>query len=535
MDAASNHRVRGGLLVALVTLIDAMSACWFGYCQGVFAGVLVSPDFLRRFPEINDGNISGAVTSSFFLGAFVGALVAFVLGDKLGRKKTIIAGHILNTIGAALQGSAYSLPQLVIGRTLNGIGIGITSTMSPVYLGECVKPHLRGRLLVIGASTNVTSFALSSWINYALSFRSDALQWRLPLALQLFFALIIFPLAPFVPESPRWLLLVGRDDAAKQVLARLGNEAVTSDVVKADYDSIKASIRLEKSYKVPLSDVLRNRDRTQNLRRLILSCGTQFMQQFSGINSLGFYLPTLLHEVVGLSLQTSRLLAAVNGTIYFIAAFFSLAVVDRLGRRKLMLYGSLLMAACHLISSLALKASHDDPSRMKIFGNVTVAFIIIYHAVFAPTWAGIPWVYAAEVNSIGWRTRGAGAATATNWITGFAVVQFTKVGIDNLQWAFFLIACWENESLTIVTTSTVFAVLCLFFFPIVYFFYPETAGRKLEDMDEMFLRNPSWLVYGKKEMIQPTRPQAFVDAEMARISDSEITIVEVTPDKFEKK
>ncbi|KAI1353501.1 putative sugar transporter [Xylaria sp. FL0043] len=519
MAAASRLQVRGGRLVALVTLIDAMSACWFGYCQGVFAGVLVSPDFLNLFPEINNGTISGAVTSSFFLGAFVGALAAFILGDKLGRKKTIIAGHVLNTVGASLQASAYNLPQLVIGRTLNGIGIGITSTMSPVYLGECVKPHLRGRLLVIGASSNVSSFALSSWINYALSFRTGALQWRLPLAIQLFFPLIIFPLAPLVPESPRWLLLVGRDDEAKQVLAKLNDESDSGDLVTADYKSIKASILLEKFHQVPLMDVLRNRDRTQNLRRLILSCGTQFMQQFSGINSLGFYLPTLLHESVGFSLQMSRLLAAVNGTIYFIAAFFSLAVVDRLGRRKLMLYGSLGMAACHLITSLALKASHEDLSRMKIFGNVAVAFIVIYHAVFAPTWAGIPWVYAAEVNSIGWRTRGAGAATATNWVTGFAVVQFTKVGIDNLQWAFFLI----------------FAILCVLFFPLVYCFYPETAGRKLEDMDEMFLRNPSWFVFGKKEMTQPTRPQAFIDAEMARISESEVTVVEVTSDKVEKR
>ncbi|KAI0400474.1 putative sugar transporter [Xylaria palmicola] len=509
---------RGGRLVALITFIDAMSACWFGYCQGVFAGVLVSPDFLNLFPEINNGNISGAVTSSFFLGAFVGAILAFGLGDKLGRKNTIIAGHVLNTVGGALQASAYSLPQLVIGRTLNGIGIGITSTMSPVYLGECVKPHLRGRLLVIGASSNVSSFALANWISYGLAFRGGALQWRLPLAIQLVFPFFIFPIVPLVPESPRWQLLVGRDDAAKEVLSRLNDVSVADDSVKGDYNSIKASIRLERAHRVPLMDVLRNRDRTQNLRRLILSCGTQFMQQFTGINSLGFYLPTLLHESVGFDLQTSRLLAAVSGTIYFIAAFFSLAVIDRVGRRKLMLYGSLLMAACHLIASLTLKAGQEDASRMKTFGSVTVAFFVLYHAVFAPTWSGIPWVYAAEVNSLGWRTRGAGAATATNWGTGFAVVQFTKVGIDNLQWGFFLI----------------FAVLCLAFFPVVYFFYPETAGRKLEDMDEMFLRNPSWFVFGKKEMTQPTRPQAFIDAEMARISDSQVTIVEVSAENVKR-
>ncbi|KAI1167607.1 putative sugar transporter [Nemania serpens] len=519
MAVSSKYQARGGRLVALITIIDAMSACWFGYCQGVFAGVLVSPDFLTIFPAINNGNISGAVTSSFFLGAFVGAVLAFILGDKLGRKKTIIAAHVLNTIGAALQASAYSLPQLVIGRTLNGIGIGVTSTMSPVYLGECVKPHLRGRLLVIGASANISSFALANWINYALAFRGGALQWRLPFAIQLVFPFIIFPIAPFVPESPRWLLLAGQDDAAKWVLSLLNNTSTSDESVIADYNSIKASMRLERSHRVPLMDALRNRDKTQNLRRLLLSCGTQFMQQFTGINSLGFYLPTLLHESVGYDLQTSKLLAAVSGTVYLIAAFFSLAVIDRVGRRKLMLYGTLGMAACHFISSLTLKTAQEDPSRAKTFGSVAVAFFIIYHAVFAPTWGGIPWVYAAEVNSLGWRARGAGAATATNWGIGFAVVQFTKVGIDNLQWGFFLI----------------FAILSVTFFPVVYCFYPETAGRKLEDMDEMFVRNPSWFVFGVKEMTQTTRPQAFVDAELARISDTQVTMIEVTPDKSEKQ
>ncbi|KAJ8122381.1 hypothetical protein ONZ43_g1408 [Nemania bipapillata] len=451
------------------------------------------------------------------LGALAGAILAFILGDKLGRKRAILAGHALNTIGATLQASAFSLPQLFIGRTLNGFGIGITSTMSPVYLGECVKPHLRGRLLVVSTSSNISSFAIANWVNYAFSSRSDALQWRLPLAIQLFFAFIIFPVAPFVPESPRWLLLVGRDDEAKQILSRLNNTPIDDDSVTFDYNSIKASMRLERLHRVPVMDVLRFRDKTQNFRRLILSCGTQFMQQFSGINSLGFYLPTLLHESVGYDLQKSRLLSAVSGTVYLLAGFFSIVVVDRVGRRKLMLYGSFLMAACHFIASLTLRTAQQDPARSKTFGSVTVAFFVLYHAAFAPTWGAIPWVYAAEVNSLGWRTRGAGAGTATNWGIGFIVVQITQVGIDNLQWAFFLI----------------FGVFCLSFFPLVYFFYPETARRKLEDMDEMFLRNPSWFVCGKKEMTQTTRPQAFIDAEIARISDSQVTIVEVAPSKPE--
>ncbi|CAJ2503006.1 Uu.00g104000.m01.CDS01 [Anthostomella pinea] len=450
MAIAPKSRVRGGWLIALITLIDSMSSCWFGYCQGVFAGVLVSPDFKEQFPQTKNGNVSGIVTSCFLLGAFFGAMLAFVSGDKLGRKKTIIMGHILSTWGATLQFLSWSLPQMIVGRVINGVGVGITSTASPVFLSECARSHMRGRLLIIGASSNVTCFCLANWISYTLYFRAGPWQWRFPLALQLIFPCIIFPLFPFVTESPRWLLL--------------------------------------------------------NFRRLLLSCGTQFMQQFSGINALGFYLPTLLHENVG-------------GTIYLVAAFGSLIVIDRVGRRKLMLFGSLGMASCHLISALCLKAGEDHPSQMKTasllmpaslpeyeltcskLGSVAVSMFIFYHVFFAPTWGGVPWVYAAEINSLGWRTRGAAAATATNWIMGFVVVQFTKVGIDNLQWRFYLIL----------------AVICVSFFPIVLCLYPETARRTLEDMDEIFLHHPSWFVLGNKELTQRERPQVYVEAEARRI------------------
>ncbi|KAI1500359.1 putative sugar transporter [Biscogniauxia marginata] len=504
-----NGRVRGAWLIALITLIDAMSSCWFGYCQGVFAGVLISKDFQDLFPQVQDGNVSGAVTSCFLLGAFFGAIAAFVAGDKLGRKRTITLGHVLSLVGATLQSLAWSMPQLVIGRVLNGVGIGMTSTMSPVFLGECARPDMRGRLLVIGASSNVSCFCLANWLSYALSFHGGAWQWRFPMAFQLIFPCIIFPILPFVPESPRWLLLVGRNDEARSVLSKL-NEGTVGLQVDEEYHSIIASIRLERESRVAVMDVLCHRDKTQNFRRLLLSCGTQFMQQFSGINALGFYLPTLLHENIGFDQQMSRLLTAVSGTIYLVAAFFSLVVIDRVGRRKLMLFGSLGMAVCHLISSLSLKAGEDDPSKNIVMSRVAVSMFILYHVFFAPTWGGVPWVYSAEVNSLGWRTRGAAAATATNWIMGFVVVQFTKVGIDNLRWAFYLI----------------FAVICLTFFPIVFCLYPETSRRTLEDMDQMFIRNPSWLVFGKNEMTQRERPQAFLEAEIDRIRQSETQTVE---------
>lgn len=215
--------------------------------------------------------------------------MAFILGDKLGRKKTIAWGLLFNLIGATLQFLAWHLPQMIIGRLVNGFGIGLTSTMTPVFLSECAKSHHRGKLVVIGASSNVTMFALANWISYALYSQRDAFQWRFPLSFQVIFFFLIAPLLFFVPESPRWLLLMGKEQNALEVLARLAGKAVpTNDmVVTAEFRSIKVAIELEREDRTPIMDVLSFRDKTHNFRRLILSCGTQFMQQFSGINALG--------------------------------------------------------------------------------------------------------------------------------------------------------------------------------------------------------------------------------------------------------
>ncbi|ETS86086.1 hypothetical protein PFICI_04111 [Pestalotiopsis fici W106-1] len=495
----TSDRVSGGWLIALVTLVDAMSAMWFGYCQGVFAGVLVSDDFLKLFPQTSNANISGIVTSCFLLGAFFGAILAFVLGDKLGRKKTIMLGHTLNFTGALLQCLSWSLPQMIIGRLVNGFGMGMTSTMSPVYLAECARSHMRGRLLVIGASSNVTSFCIANWISYGLYYQSGPLQWRFPLGFQLIFAFILVPILFFTPESPRWLLLVGMDDDALQVIARLANVASNDATATAEYRSIKEAIRLERESRVPIMDVLCHRDKTQNFRRLILSCGAQFMQQFSGINALGFYLPTLLQQNIGFDNRMSRLLTAIIGTIYFLSAFGSIAVIDHIGRRR------------QTNVDRFRSNRHLSPRRIALsegwhyMGNVAVAMFVLYHVFFAPTWGGVPWVYAAEVNSLGWRTRGAAAATATNWIMAFVVVQITKIGLDNLGWAFYLI----------------FAVSTFSYVPVVFCFYPETSSRSLEDMNDLFIRNPSVFVCGKKEMTQCARPMALIEAEQSRIARAE--------------
>lgn len=140
----------------------------------------------------------------------------------------------------------------------------------------------------------------------------------------------------FVPESPRWLLLKDRHEEALAVIARLEgrNKDIQDPGVAAQFLSIQSALAIERQSQVLMIDVLMCRDQTQHPRRLLLSCGTQLMQQFSGVNALGYYLPTLLQKSVGLGEQESRLLTAINGTTYLFAAFCCLAIIDRFGHRK---------------------------------------------------------------------------------------------------------------------------------------------------------------------------------------------------------
>ncbi|KAJ5570227.1 Major facilitator superfamily domain general substrate transporter [Penicillium hispanicum] len=520
---------------------------WFGYDQGVFSGVLIAADFQNNFPRIKSSNISGITSSCFSvgfklclmrivdmhvdsedqLGAFFGALFAFTLGDNLGRKKTVTLGLVCNTVGAILQIVSWSLPQLILGRIINGFGMGLTSSTCPVYQAECSKPQVRGKLVVVGSLSNTAAFCLANWINFGLYFQGHALQWRFPLGFQLIFPLIVAVALLFVPESPRWLLLKDRLDESRQVIARLEGKMSPHPVVTDQFLSIQSALEIERRNRVATRDVLLCRDKTQNLRRLLLSCGTQFMQQFSGVNALGYYLPTLLQTSVGLGEEESRLLTAVNGTTYLFAAICCLVIIDRVGRRKLMLYGSLAMGACYLAAAICLKTGVSDPLRKRRMGQVTTAMFFLYYFFYGTSFAKVSWVYNSEVNSLGWRARGAAAATATNWIGSFIVTQFTSVGVNGLHWRFYLSIPLPLPfpfrfmgHFAILIGATVFAIITWCFFPIVFSLYPETSQRTLEDMDEIFIQHPSLIVCGSRDITGRKRPKAFVKAENNRIVET---------------
>ncbi|GAB7358117.1 hypothetical protein MBLNU230_g0276t1 [Neophaeotheca triangularis] len=474
---------------------------------GIIAGILVSSTFIETFPELGNASMEGFFVSAFALGNLLGCLTAALTGDRLGRRWTLWTGAFISALGGILQAAAMSFAMLMVGRIISGLGNGIISATCGVFQAESVRGSRRGKLSVIVVLHNVVFYMIGSWITLGTFFLNTSAQWRLPFALQLFPAAVMSLFLFFVPESPRWLLLRDRHEEALESLRRYLGKGLTVDgeVVQHEYKSIIGSLEIERRSKISFKQVILLRDRSSHLKRLILGCGGQFMQQMGGINALNYYFTIILTESLGMTELVARILTGANATSYCISTAMAFFIIDRKGRRFLMMTGSSLQCFAYIMVAVAVAMLATAPQQ---WGAVAITFLFGYYAAFGCTWGMVPWIYQAEINSLSMRVIGAAAATSTNWLFGFVCTQFTSVGIRNLGYRFYII----------------FAVLNLVFLPVVYFFYPETANRTLEDLDDYFdIDSPhkTLIPIGDKVAKQHERPAEAIEAERRRIEASE--------------
>lgn len=495
----------GYALEVTLTAANSAAQAWYGYDQGITSGILISSDFLETFPQTRDADIQGITASSFSLGNLVGCLIAAVFGDRLGRKNTLRAGAFVSGLGAIFQAAANNYALLMVGRVVNGIGNGMVSSTCGIYQAESCRGARRGKLSVIVVLHNVIFYMIGSWLTLGTSFSSTGLQWRLPMALQLVPCLALVTLLFFTPESPRWLMMRDRTEEAHESLRRYLGKGLTHDdpIVMKELMSIRGAIEIERQSQISFKQVILRRDRSSHLKRLLLGCGTQFMQQFGGINALNYYFPIILENNIGMSEFMARVLTGCNATSYAISSAMAFWMIDRFGRRSLMIGGATLQFFAYVMVAIAVALLSQGTSPFE-WGAVAITFLFFYYAAFGCTWGMVPWVYQSEVNSLAMRTRGAAAATATNWLFGFVCTQFTPVGIRDIGYRFYII----------------FASFNLVFIFVVYFLYPETANRTLEDLDAYFdIDSPHKTIIpiGDKTAKQRARPLEAIEAEQARI------------------
>jgi MFS family permease len=203
-------------------------------------------------------------------------------------------------------------------------------------------------------------------------------------------------------------------------------------------------------------------------------------------------------QSVGLSETLARLLAACNSVSYLIAGTVGVANIDRWGRRKLFMICALGQGLCYLLITVLLRFSEKEGyPHTKEVASASVTFFFVYYIFFGMGFQGIPWLLPVELNSLSMRTKGAALGTATNWAINFMVVEITPLGIESLGWQFYII--WT--------------VLNLVFVPTIFFFYPETANRKLEDLDLFFRDNHSIFIHNNPEALSLERPQRYTEIE----------------------
>nr|POF02587.1 sugar transporter stl1 [Quercus suber] len=271
---------RGGWLTFWLTVACGTDMTLFGYDQGVFGGVIVTEDFLTTLGIVGNTSLQGTITAIYDIGCFFGAIAAYFIGDYLGRKKTILLGTTIMSIGAILQITSYSVAQMIVGRIVAGIGNGINTSTAPPWQAETSKAAWRGKLIVIELILNIAGFSLSTWVTYGFSFVPGPVAWRVPLALQFIFIIILFATVPWLPESPRWLVNKGKYEEAELILADIEGSEVEDPFVQTELSEIKFAADYEKTHQTRIRDLVRGKAGSEGGVRTFFQPHIRYMPRY---------------------------------------------------------------------------------------------------------------------------------------------------------------------------------------------------------------------------------------------------------------
>lgn len=453
------HGLHGKKLIYFTSVFVSLGVFLFGYDQGVMSGIITNSYFKDYFNQPTAAEI-GTMVAILEVGAFISSIMVGRIGDILGRRRTILYGSMIFVVGGAAQTFASGMPMMLLGRIVAGLGVGTLSTIVPVYQSEISPAHNRGKLACIEFSGNILGYAASVWVDYFCSYIRSDWAWRIPLLMQCVMGALLAVGSLVICESPRWLLDNDHDEEGIVVIANLyGKGDIHNPKARDEYREIKMNVLLqrqegERSY----SDMFK-----RYRKRVFIAMSAQALAQLNGINVISYYAP-LVFEEAGWVGQKAILMTGINALSYLASTVPPWYVVDKWGRRPILLSGAIAMViSLSMISYfIYLKA---DWTR-----TLVVVFVMIYNAAFGASWGPIPWLYPPEILPLSIRAKGASLSTATNWAFNWLVGEMTPILQEKIHWRLYLIH----------------AFFCAVSFVIVWFIYPETANVRLEDMNSLF-------------------------------------------------
>jgi len=447
-------------------LIVAIGGFLMGFDVSVVSGVVrfVEAEFALGPLQI------GWVVSSLSLTAAIGMLASGPLSDRLGRRPVLQIAAVLFAVSAIASAVAPDYVTLVIARMLGGFGVGAALIVAPMYIAEMAPPASRGRFVSFNQLNIVVGISAAFFSNYLIltlgesgaawteALRLGEWNWRWMLGIETLPAVAYLLALSAVPESPRWLAMRGRDAEATEVLGRVAGDGAVA-VLREVKESIAAEAKLGRaSWRVLLHPSL----------RLVMTIGIVIgvMQQVSGINAVFFYAP-MIFEKSGIGTNAAFMQAALVGLVNLVFTVVAMAVIDRFGRRPLLILGLSGIAACMLLLAWAFSAGDDANPRLILFA------ILGFVASFAVSLGPVMWVLFSEL--------------FPNRVRGVAI---SFVGLVNSATAFLvtLVFPWQLQSLGSSMTFLIYGVFAVAGLAFVMRVLPETKGRSLEELETLLVK-----------------------------------------------
>ncbi|KAJ3397953.1 hypothetical protein HDU92_000054 [Lobulomyces angularis] len=476
----------GNFFNYIIAFASAIGGLLFGYEIGLIDQVLGMQNFAITFgiKHYNEAgllvdteqakDIKGNVTFTFLLGCTVGAVIVSMMADILGRKRSILVGGFAFAVGGLLQALTGSIELFYFGRVVSGLGIGVLSMCVPLYISETAPTAVRGRMITVQQLMITIGILLAALVNLAIRNSQEQVnatekqgsepEWRMSLGLQVVPGVILVFLMFFMPYSPRWLEDRKRHAEAVNALSKIRSADENSAAIQAEYKEIKEGVEFERSIgNATWSELLK----PGIINRVLIGVTLQFFQQWTGINVILYYASDLF-TAMGFPYETaSKSLNIVNSFVNVVGTLPGMYLIERIGRRKLLIFGGLGMSLSHYLVCLFIGLSKTGNASLNLGALI---FVYVFILCFSSTWGPVVWVYQSEIFPLRIRAKGTGIATFSNWSMNAVIAKVTPIIIDAISFKFYII---------FGSTCLVMSLFCVSF-------VPETMGKSLEEMDELF-------------------------------------------------
>jgi len=454
----------------LMGLFVAFGGVLFGYDTGTIGGIIAMDYWKEHFSTTGDGTITAAedslIVSILSAGTFFGALAGAPLADMLGRRMGLMlsVGIVFN-LGVILQTISTSQPLFIAGRFFAGLGVGLVSMMIPLYQSETAPKWIRGVIVGSYQLAITIGLFLAAIVNNATGKRNDTGSYRIPIAVQFLWAIILIVGLFFLPESPRYLIKRDRYEAAAKSLGKLRQLPADHPAVVEELNEVQANHAYEMS--LGKSSYMACFKGTIG-KRLLTGCLLQSLQQLTGVNFI-FYYGTQYFKNAGF--RDPFVISVITNCVNVFSTLPGLYMVEKLGRRNLLLLGAIGMCVCQYIVAITgtVAGTTDLPAQ-----RTSIAFVCIYIFFFASSWGPVAWVVTGELFPLKARAKCLSMTTASNWLLNWAIAYATPYMVDekgaNLRSKVFFV--WGT-----------FCFLCIAF---VWTMIYETKGLSLEQVDELY-------------------------------------------------